>query len=82
MKIIFSIQIKVKVSNKRQVGIILSDGSSQTCSKYPKKEVGNISVLEMYWKKCCNGFGFYCDAKHSDILQGSSHVRCYLFLTN
>ena len=21
----------------------------------------------------------YCDAKHSDILRGSSHVRCYLF---
>ena len=24
----------------------------------------------------------YCDAKHSDILSGSSHVLCDLFLTN
>ena len=24
-------------------------------------------------------FAFYCDAKHSDILRGSSHIRCYLF---
>ena len=24
-------------------------------------------------------FVFYCDAKHSDTLQGSSHVCCYLF---
>ena len=22
---------------------------------------------------------FHCDVKHSDILWGSSHVRCYLF---
>ena len=25
-------------------------------------------------------FVFYCDAKHSDTLQGSSHVCCFLFL--
>ena len=25
-------------------------------------------------------FVFYCDAKHSDTLQGSSRVCCYLFL--
>ena len=25
---------------------------------------------------------FYCDAKHSDILQGFSHFRCYLFHIN
>ena len=24
-------------------------------------------------------FVFCCDAKHSDNLQGSSHVNCYLF---
>ena len=23
---------------------------------------------------------FYCDAKHLDIVQGSCHVLCYLFL--
>ena len=22
---------------------------------------------------------FYCDTKHSDILQGSSHVHCYFY---
>ena len=25
---------------------------------------------------------FYCDAKHSDILQWHSYVRCYLFIKN
>ena len=25
-------------------------------------------------------FVFFCDVKHSDTLQGSSHVCCYLFL--
>ena len=27
-------------------------------------------------------FVFYCDAKHSDILRGSSQVCCYLFCMN
>ena len=28
-----------------------------------------------------NAFVFCCDAKHSDILRGPSHVDCYLFQT-
>ena len=33
------------------------------------------------WKKnIATAFVFYCDAKHSDNLRSSSHVRCYLFL--
>ena len=31
-------------------------------------------------KIIATAFVFYCDAKHSDNLQGSSHVCCYLFL--
>ena len=36
--------------------------------------------LQCIDKNCCNCFVFNCDAKHSGILQGSSHVRCYLFI--
>ena len=40
----------------------------------------NLVIFLQYMKKnSCNYFVFYCDAKHSDILWGSSHVRCYLF---
>ena len=35
--------------------------------------------LQYIKKNGRNCFVFYCDAKHSDILQESSHVRCYLF---
>ena len=40
-----------------------------------------VMFLQLIKKNCCNYFVFYCDAKHSDILWGSSHVRCYLFFT-
>ena len=40
-----------------------------------------LLIFSQYIKKNCrNCFLFYCDAKHSDILRGSSHVCCYLFL--
>ena len=42
MGVIFGMQINVEVST---VGIILFDGSGQTCSKYPKKEVGSIFAM-------------------------------------
>ena len=38
-----------------------------------------VVFLQYIKKNCRNCFMFYCDAKHSDILRGSSHVRCYLF---
>ena len=38
-----------------------------------------VVFLQYIKKNCHNCFVFYCDAKHSDILRGSSHVRCYLF---
>ena len=38
-----------------------------------------VIFLQYVKKNCCNCFVFYCDAKHSDILYGSRHVRCYLF---
>ena len=28
-------------------------------------------------KSIATAFVFYCDAKHSDTLRGSSHVRCF-----
>ena len=43
-------------------------------SKVPKTGSCNI-----FAKSVATTFVFYCDAKHSDILLGSSHVYCYLF---
>ena len=37
-----------------------------------------VIFLQYIKKNCRNCFVFYCDAKHSDILWGSSHVHCYL----
>ena len=55
-----------------QIGIIVFDGSGQTCPKYP--------LFSKYIKKIvAASFVFYCYAKHSNISQGSSHVYCYLF---
>ena len=65
-------QINIKVL---QVEIIVFDGSGQICPKYPKKEVGNI-----FAKSVVAAFVFYCDAKHSDILWGSSHIYCYILV--
>ena len=31
------------------------------------------------WQIITTNVMFYCDAKHSDILRGSCHLRCYLF---
>ena len=36
-----------------------------------------VIFLQCLKKKCYN---YCCVAKHSDILQGSSYVRCFLFL--
>ena len=65
-----------------KVGIIVFDGSDQTYPTYPKQEVGNNFAIYQYIAKkgIATAFVFYCDAKHSDILRGSIHVRCYLFL--
>ena len=38
-----------------------------------------VIFLQYIKKNSCNSFVFYCDAEHSDILWGSSHVFCYLF---
>ena len=40
-------------------------------------QVGNIFLIES--KDIATAFVFYCDAKHSDILRGSSQVRYNLF---
>ena len=41
-----------------------------------------VVFLQYIKKNYRNCFLFYCDAKHSDILWGSSQVRCYLFLNS
>ena len=39
-----------------------------------------LNFCNILSKSIATAFVFYCDAKHSDTLQGSSHVCCYLFL--
>ena len=40
-----------------------------------------VIFLQYIKKNCCNCFVmFYCDAKHSDIIQGSCHVCCCLVI--
>ena len=39
-----------------------------------------VIFLQYIKKTCCNYFVFYCDAKHSDSLQESSHVCSYLLI--
>ena len=38
-----------------------------------------VIFLQSIKKNCRKHFVFYCDAKHSDILRGFSHVHCHLF---
>ena len=41
----------------------------------------NLVIFLQYIKKnCCKSVVFFCDAKHSDILLGFSHVSCYLLM--
>ena len=49
-------------------------------SEVPK--IRNLLTVLQYTEKksIVTAFMAYCDRKHSDILQGSSHFRCYLFL--
>ena len=39
-----------------------------------------LNISNILRKSIATAFVFYCDAKHSDTLLGSSHVCCYLFL--
>ena len=48
-------------------------------SKVPQKR--NLLIFcNILRKTIATAFVFYCDAKHSDTLQGSSHLCCYLLL--
>ena len=38
-----------------------------------------VIFFQFIKKNYRNCFVLYCDAKHSDVLRGSNHVRCYLF---
>ena len=46
-------------------------------SNQKRKLVNFCNILR---KNIATAFMFYCDAKHSDTLLGSSHVCCYLFV--
>ena len=39
-----------------------------------------LNFSNIFRKSIATAFVFYCDAKYSDTLLGSSHVCCYLFL--
>ena len=39
-----------------------------------------VIFLQYSKENCFNHFVFYCYAKHSDILKGSSHFCCYLVI--
>ena len=70
----FCMQININV------GIIVfddSDMSRHVQSTQNRKLVIFIQYIKK--KSIATVFVFYCDARHWDILQGSSHVCCYLF---
>ena len=69
-KFIFCMQMNIKVSTNWDYCFWWK------WPKYPKKEVGNI-----FAKSVAAAFVFYCDAKHSDILWGSSHVYYYILVS-
>ena len=78
IKLIFCMQINMRVSYM----FILT---FRVCLS----RLAKVSIVLPFdlssWKnaiKCSSvaaAFAFYCDAKHFDILRGSSHVRCFLF---
>ena len=45
-------------------------------SKVPQKEMSK-NFCNILRKTIATGFVFYCDAKNSDTLQGSSHAHCF-----
>ena len=48
-------------------------------SKEPKKG-RSLNFCDILTKSITTAFVFYCDAKHPNTLQGSSHGHCYFFL--
>ena len=66
MKFIFCMQIDMKISYK----LILTSWMSLAKRNFTR-------VIKYF--SVATAFVFYCDVKHSDILQGPSHVCCYLF---
>ena len=44
--------------------------------KVPQKEISKF-FCNILRKTIATGFVFFCDAKDSDTLQGSSHVHCF-----
>ena len=75
-----SLQCLYNISkNMLWMEFLIFDVSSQTCPKYPKKG-SLLNFSNILRKSIATALMFYCDAKHSDTLLGSSHVCCYSFL--
>ena len=65
--------------------LLIFDVSYQFLMKVTKHVQSNekrslLNFSNILRKNIATAFVFYCDAKHSDALLGSSHVCCYLFL--
>ena len=73
MEIIFGIQINVQVS--KLVLSFLMEMARHIQNTQNRKLVVFLQYIKKNGRNC---FFFYCDAKHSDILWGSSHICCYL----
>ena len=76
MEVIFDMEMNVKVSTSWYYPFWWK---WPDMPKIPKIESWQY-LSNKLGKNCRNWSVFYCDAKHSDVLRGSSHVRCYLFL--
>ena len=70
MEFFFSLQMSIKVSTSWTYFLM-------KMARYVKSTQN--SKLVIFCKECCSYFVFYCHAKYSDTLWGSSHVYCYLF---
>ena len=73
-------KLGLKGSKLPQVHIIAFDRSGLSFPQYQKNRKLVIFLQYLKKKSVATAFVFYCDAKHSDILRGSSHVRCYLLI--
>ena len=77
-KVILSLfmgEIKHSQSTLKLVLLFLMEVARHVQSTQNRKLVIFLQYIN---KKCCNSKRFYCDAKHSGILRGSSYNRCYL----
>ena len=63
-------QMNIKVSTSWDYFFLME--VAKLCPKYPEQKVANV-----FAKSDAATFVFYCDAKHSDILQGPAMFIVY-----